>query len=363
MLYRELVKKRFHDTDLIASWIASVSFLVPTFLSMFAGAIVDYSLHRLWIVILCGFLLLCSFYLIGFSMLTPVVSMVLFSLSLTIGPVALVSSIPLTIPRQSIGTGMGLYKTASNIGSTIMDVLIGKLQDAEGDKYGTALVALTVAAGIAVLISFLLWLADIIAFEGKLNQGLSVLNPATGSYQRLSDRAPQGCSEPASLESQNCSLSRSTETSPLLTGNGPSLVLEPFAHQADLLVPETSPSSPKSMCEDCNCFTPTPSEVPSKRTADIEDYGRKETSKNGSSSTTTCMSAPIIVSKSTLTSDSSLPCPHNCNGLQSTCFCRTFALETRHRQPTPCSIISLVLLGIGLIISWLSFFHFLDKRH
>jgi hypothetical protein len=132
----------------------------------------------------------------------------------------------------------------------------------------------------------------------------------------------------------NCSLSRSTETSPLLTGNGPSLVLEPFAHQADLLVPETSPSSPKSMCEDCNCFTPTPSEVPSKRTADIEDYGRKETSKNGSSSTTTCMSAPIIVSKSTLTSDSSLPCPHNCNGLQSTCFCRTFALETRHHQPT-----------------------------
>ena len=53
----------------------------------------------------------------------------LFSFSYTLGPVSLISSIPLIVDASVIGTALGLYKCASNIGSTLVEPITGVVQD------------------------------------------------------------------------------------------------------------------------------------------------------------------------------------------------------------------------------------------
>jgi hypothetical protein len=121
----------------------------------------------------------------------PTLAMIAFSVSLTIGPVALLSSIPpLLRPIRStplparmpllrrpsldserptaVGTGLGLYKAAANIGMTILDILIGLQQDkstgyvffeGESEYYGV-LWTLLVVGILAVGASVLLWWSD-----------------------------------------------------------------------------------------------------------------------------------------------------------------------------------------------------------
>jgi hypothetical protein len=65
-------------------------------------------------------------------MLEPLVGLVIFSFSYTMGPVALISSIPLVLDVSVIGTALGVYKCASNIGSALVDPVIGVVQDHYG---------------------------------------------------------------------------------------------------------------------------------------------------------------------------------------------------------------------------------------
>jgi cytidylate kinase len=58
-----------------------------------------------------------------------IIGMTLFSLSLAIGSIMILTSTALTLPRKYIGTGVGLHKTANNIGTTIISVIAGYLQD------------------------------------------------------------------------------------------------------------------------------------------------------------------------------------------------------------------------------------------
>lgn len=74
-------------------------------------------------------LLTISFLLLGFTFAPPLLGFIIFSFSLTFGPVALITAIPLTLDVAYVGTALGIYKCASNIGSTLMDPVIGVVQD------------------------------------------------------------------------------------------------------------------------------------------------------------------------------------------------------------------------------------------
>ncbi|RUS27479.1 hypothetical protein BC938DRAFT_483193 [Jimgerdemannia flammicorona] len=57
--------------------------------------------------------------------------MAIYSLSLSLGPVSLISAVPLILPLSSLGTALGVLKSGSNVGSTIADILVGLLQDSD----------------------------------------------------------------------------------------------------------------------------------------------------------------------------------------------------------------------------------------
>ncbi|KAJ2591707.1 hypothetical protein H4R99_006658 [Coemansia sp. RSA 1722] len=125
----ELVKLRFGVNDSVAAWSASASQIMPIFLVPFLGWFFDQYGMRTDMLVLSTSLFTISIALLGFTMLTPIVGLVIFSISLALGPLAEITAISLILPSSSLGTGLGIYKSAMNIGSTIVDIVVGVLQD------------------------------------------------------------------------------------------------------------------------------------------------------------------------------------------------------------------------------------------
>ncbi|OLY85259.1 Major facilitator superfamily domain-containing protein 1 [Smittium mucronatum] len=125
----EFIKIKFGVSDGVAAWNASFSQLLPIFLVPLTGVLIDrYGLRTKFIVVSSGFFLV-SILVLGYTSITPILGMLIFSLSLTLGPVSLISSATLVLSSSVLGTGLGLYKSALNVGSTLIDIWIGFLQD------------------------------------------------------------------------------------------------------------------------------------------------------------------------------------------------------------------------------------------
>jgi hypothetical protein len=78
--------------------------------------------------------MLASLLLLGYTNVVPLIGMLIFSLSLSLGPVGLVSSVPVVLPLSLVGTGLGLIKSWTNIGLALFDIVTGWLQDQDANK-------------------------------------------------------------------------------------------------------------------------------------------------------------------------------------------------------------------------------------
>ncbi|KAJ1980572.1 hypothetical protein H4R35_001065, partial [Dimargaris xerosporica] len=165
----EFVKQRWHKADVMAAWTSSISLAIPIAVSPLMGLYIDRFGHRGYLVMLSAILLIVAMGLLGYSGASPEVGLMLFSLSLTVGPVALTSAVALYLPIQMVGTGIGLIKCALNFGIIIVDVLIGRLQDLDDDKYDTVMVMMMVLSALTFLSSVLLTLCDFYFEEGLLS--------------------------------------------------------------------------------------------------------------------------------------------------------------------------------------------------
>ncbi|RCH95918.1 hypothetical protein CU098_010196, partial [Rhizopus stolonifer] len=130
----EFVKFQFGYPDSQAAAVASVAQLLPIFLMPVLGLCVDKFGKRTWMMMGAGITFLASILLLQFTKLNPLLGMISFSMSLTLGPVALVSSIPVILPLSLVGTGMGLVKSGTNIGASLFDIITGLLQDHDVKK-------------------------------------------------------------------------------------------------------------------------------------------------------------------------------------------------------------------------------------
>ncbi|KAJ2783713.1 hypothetical protein H4R18_001551 [Coemansia javaensis] len=125
----ELVKLRFGVGDGLAAWSASVSQIMPIVMVPFLGWFFDVYGLRTDMLVASTALFTASMVLLGFTRTNPLIGMVVFSVSLALGPLAEITAISLILPPSSLGTGLGIYKSAMNIGSTIVDIVVGVLQD------------------------------------------------------------------------------------------------------------------------------------------------------------------------------------------------------------------------------------------
>ncbi|KNE68061.1 hypothetical protein AMAG_13234 [Allomyces macrogynus ATCC 38327] len=155
----ELIADRFHQPETLAAFNASLGQFLPIIVAPFLGYFLDARGQRPLITLLAAVALLAAFLLLWITNWPPYVALVLFSLSLTFGPVAMVSSVGLLIGPEAIGTALGIYKTMTNVASTIMDPVLGWLQDQAG-SYDPPLVLLIIVSVAGIALSVVMGVLD-----------------------------------------------------------------------------------------------------------------------------------------------------------------------------------------------------------
>ncbi|KAI9315686.1 major facilitator superfamily domain-containing protein [Dichotomocladium elegans] len=157
----EYVKFRFGYDNAHAAATASVAQVLPVFLMPFLGICLDKYGKRTWMMIGSGVSMLMSLLVLEYTDMAPIVGMLIFSLSLSLGPVGLVSSVPIILPLSLVGTGMGLIKSGTNIGATLFDIISGHLQDIDPHKgYDGVIVFFIGISCLAVLAGIILYILD-----------------------------------------------------------------------------------------------------------------------------------------------------------------------------------------------------------
>lgn len=182
-IYSEYVKFKFSYSDAHAAATASVAQILPVVLMPFLGVCVDRHGKRTWmskwqnegnildcmwiadnfyyLVIGSGLTMLFSMLLLEFTPTPPLFGMLLFSISLSLGPVGLVSSVPVILPLSLVGTGMGLIKSGTNIGAALFDIATGLLQDADPNKgYDGVILFFISISTLAIIAGAVLYILD-----------------------------------------------------------------------------------------------------------------------------------------------------------------------------------------------------------
>jgi hypothetical protein len=177
----EYVQLRFTTSSVMAGIQSSLTQAVPIIAAPLLGLYVHRFGKTLYILIGGTFFLVLSMVLLGYTWSPPAVGMILYSFALSFGSVALLSSASLLLPVELAGLGVGIHKCANNIGTTIVSVIVGYVQDLtyhDNDPYdnttdlryeynGVMVLYLSLAC-FACLLAFLFWFWDRHTLDGWL---------------------------------------------------------------------------------------------------------------------------------------------------------------------------------------------------
>ncbi|RCI02740.1 hypothetical protein CU098_003027, partial [Rhizopus stolonifer] len=177
----EFVEFRYNTTSIMAGYQSSLTQVVPIVAAPIMGILVHRYGKRLTSLFFATLILITSMILLAYTWVTPAVGMIIFSFALALGPVSLLSSTSLLLPHELAGTGMGLHKCANNIGTTILSVLVGYVQDLtyhDGNphddqtdlqsEYDGVMILYVALAGLSILIVVIFWLLDNKLLDGWL---------------------------------------------------------------------------------------------------------------------------------------------------------------------------------------------------
>ncbi|KAG2233913.1 hypothetical protein INT48_004401 [Thamnidium elegans] len=154
----DLIKKHFGTTEKLAGYKASASQSIPIVATPILGFIMDFYGLRVIILLISSIFLILSSGFLGWTYIEPTVGMIFYSISLAFGPISMITSIGMLLPSEYIGTGLGIYKSSNNIGTAILDVAIGVIQDkTAGQSYVQVMLVFMILAGIGFVLICALW--------------------------------------------------------------------------------------------------------------------------------------------------------------------------------------------------------------
>ena len=172
-----------------AAWMAGWAQLLPVLLAPIIGWMYARIGHRVDFIALSALLFSLSALCLCTGIPTPsLLAMILFSMSLSLGPLALMSSFPMILPQHKIGTAYGVYKSVMNTGITLADLLIGVLVDYTA-SYDIVMVFYMIIGMVAFVIA-MTWMRR--GWHGRMmNQTHSALSSAQ-LWQESMDTEQQG---------------------------------------------------------------------------------------------------------------------------------------------------------------------------
>ncbi|KAF7724031.1 hypothetical protein EC973_001438 [Apophysomyces ossiformis] len=168
----EFVSMHFGGTQTLAGYKASASQVVPIVATPLLGLFMDAFGCRVLVLIISAIFLILSSVLLGWTYVSAVVGMVFYSISLAFGPIAMITSIGMILPSDYIGTGLGIYKSSNNIGTTILDIIVGVVQDHTANQaYTGVMILFLVLSCVGLLLIAFLWLTQRIYLKNLLEMG------------------------------------------------------------------------------------------------------------------------------------------------------------------------------------------------
>lgn len=168
----DLIKSHFGTGDKLAGYKASASQAVPIVATPILGFIMDFYGLRVVILFLSSCFLLLSSGFLGWTYIEPTVGMIFYSISLAFGPISMITSIGMLLPSEYIGTGLGIYKSSNNIGTAILDVAVGVVQDkTAGQSYVNVMLVFIVLAGVGFVLILGLWFNQFYFYGNLLEVG------------------------------------------------------------------------------------------------------------------------------------------------------------------------------------------------
>ncbi|OBZ90100.1 Major facilitator superfamily domain-containing protein 1 [Choanephora cucurbitarum] len=154
----EFVQLHFGSTQVLAGYTASASQSVPIVATPILGIVMDMFGLRITILAISAIFLILSSCLLAWTYVNATVGMVFYSISLAFGPIGMITSIGMILPSDYIGTGLGMYKASNNIGTTILDIIVGVIQDKSANQsYTGVMILFLVLSCIGLLLICLLW--------------------------------------------------------------------------------------------------------------------------------------------------------------------------------------------------------------
>ncbi|KAG1242208.1 hypothetical protein G6F68_016301 [Rhizopus microsporus] len=104
--------------------------------------------------------------LLGWTYVNAVIGMILYSISLAFGLVSIISSIGMVLPPEYLGTGSGIYKSTINIGTTILDIVVGVVQDhTQHQAYTGVMILFLVLACVGFVLICTLWVSQYVVLD------------------------------------------------------------------------------------------------------------------------------------------------------------------------------------------------------
>ncbi|KAF9184875.1 hypothetical protein BGZ50_003412 [Haplosporangium sp. Z 11] len=129
-----IVKHHYRLSDEQAGWEASIILAVPLVIYPFLGTFIDHAGKRAWLLLVTAGLLISThiLLLIPYTVVTvpPSIPMFLFALSLSLGTLSIVTSMP--VLTKHVPTGLGLHRSIDSIGATLLGTVAGMIQDYSG---------------------------------------------------------------------------------------------------------------------------------------------------------------------------------------------------------------------------------------
>ncbi|KAK4515563.1 uncharacterized protein ATC70_010513 [Mucor velutinosus] len=169
----EFTQFRYSTTSVMAGYQSSLTQVVPIVAAPLLGIYVHRYGKHLYILGTGTVVLIISVILLAYTWAPPAAGMILISFALSLGPVALLTTTSLLMPYELVGVGVGLHKCANNIGTTILSVVVGYVQDLtfhDGDtsddhvdlqhEYDYVMILYLFVSCVALLLAFLFWFWD-----------------------------------------------------------------------------------------------------------------------------------------------------------------------------------------------------------
>jgi MFS family permease len=148
-------------SNVLAGYTASASQAVPIVATPILGIIMDMFGLRISILLISAIFLILSSVLLAYTYVNATVGMVFYSISLAFGPIGMITSIGMILPSDYIGTGLGMYKSSNNIGTSILDIIVGVVQDHTANQaYNNVMILFLVLACIGLFLICGLWLSQ-----------------------------------------------------------------------------------------------------------------------------------------------------------------------------------------------------------